>query len=56
MIEIFWAYFFIYSSNLEFISAESSNMPFFHSLRTKYREYELHRVYERKAYLMILQK
>ena len=47
MPEIFFADSFIYSSNLQFISAESSNIPFFHSLTTKYIESRLHCTYKR---------
>ena len=47
MPEIFFADSFIYSSNLQFISAESSNIPFFHSQTTKYIESQLHSTYER---------
>ena len=47
MPEIFFADSFIYSSNLQFISAESSNISFFHSQTTKYIESQLHSTYER---------
>ena len=53
MIEIVWA-FFIYSSNLQFISAESSNMPFFHKHDAIHILYILLAENERNAYLMIL--